>query len=202
VTRDQHTTEQAPGKPLNGPQGAETPAAGTPGGPGSGNGAQAGAESHAPWTPYEARAFNAVLPALREAGEWLPLTARRAVARAVLAELKPELAALADYENRITWHTTCSSCARILDSSIRETERAEQAVAAIARVRAACDEAEAVAQREFGTTGIKPLWVAVVRDALDGITQPAPAHNAGPSVAECAAHDRAHWADKYAGEQQ
>ena len=38
-----------------------------------------------------ARAFNAVLPALREAGEWLPLSARKAVAVAVVDELKPEL---------------------------------------------------------------------------------------------------------------
>jgi hypothetical protein len=29
-----------------------------------------------------------------------------------------------------------------------------------------------------------------------------PAHNAGPSVAECAADDRAHWERKYAGEGQ
>jgi hypothetical protein len=36
---------------------------------------------------------------------------------------------VADYENRITWHTTCASCARILDSSIRETERAVKAEA-------------------------------------------------------------------------
>ena len=50
-----------------------------------------------PWTQMEARAFNAVLPALREAGEWLPLTARRAVARAVLAELQPELGRLDRY---------------------------------------------------------------------------------------------------------
>lgn len=47
------------------------------------------------WTQLEARAFNAVLPALRQAGEWLPLSARRAVAKAVLAELKPELDDLA-----------------------------------------------------------------------------------------------------------
>jgi hypothetical protein len=92
------------------------------------------------WSQIEARAFNAVLPALRGVGEWLPLSARRAVAAAVLAELKPELDRLAEYENRITWHTTCGSCARILDSSIldssiRETERAEQAEAAIERVR-------------------------------------------------------------------
>jgi hypothetical protein len=45
-----------------------------------------------------------------------------------------------DYENRITWHTTCQSCARILDSSIRETERRERAEAALARVRAECDQ--------------------------------------------------------------
>ncbi|MFF0588479.1 hypothetical protein ACFYWD_21180 [Streptomyces sp. NPDC003781] len=49
-----------------------------------------------PWTQLEARAFNAVQPALRETGEWLPLTARRKVARAVLAELQPELDGPAD----------------------------------------------------------------------------------------------------------
>ncbi|MFE7077893.1 hypothetical protein ACFU96_48250 [Streptomyces sp. NPDC057620] len=32
---------------------------------------------------------------------------------------------VADYENRITWHTTCASCARILDSSIQATEQTE-----------------------------------------------------------------------------
>lgn len=50
------------------------------------------------WTQVEARAFNAVQPALSKAGEWLPLSVRRAVARAVLAELKPELDDLARYE--------------------------------------------------------------------------------------------------------
>lgn len=87
------------------------------------------------WTPVTARAFNAVLPALRTAGEWLPLSARRAVADAVLAELKPELDAFAEYENTINWMTTCTSCARVLDSGIRETERAERAEAAVAHVR-------------------------------------------------------------------
>lgn len=46
---------------------------------------------------------------------------------AVHAAFQPELDRLADYENRITWHTSCGSCARVLDSAIRETERAEQA---------------------------------------------------------------------------
>lgn len=55
---------------------------------------------------------------------------------AVLAAIQPALARLAEYENTINWLTTCTSCARVLDSSIRETERAERAEAAIARVRA------------------------------------------------------------------
>ncbi|WP_225825635.1 hypothetical protein [Streptomyces naphthomycinicus] len=46
-------------------------------------------------------------------------------------------AKVTDYENRITWHTTCGSCARILDSAIQETDRRERAEAAIARVREA-----------------------------------------------------------------
>ena len=43
----------------------------------------------------------------------------RAVAR---AEAK-----VAEYENAITWDTSCLSCAAVLDSSIKETERAETA---------------------------------------------------------------------------
>ncbi|MFR9794283.1 hypothetical protein ACL07V_37615 [Streptomyces sp. MB22_4] len=46
-------------------------------------------------------------------------------------------AAVADYENRINWHTTCAGCARVLDSSIRETERAERAETARANAEAA-----------------------------------------------------------------
>ncbi|MCX5000920.1 hypothetical protein [Streptomyces longwoodensis] len=54
--------------------------------------------------------------------------------RAEQAEAK-----VADYENRITWHTTCASCARVLDSAIRETERAERAEAELRRM---ADEAQ------------------------------------------------------------
>ncbi|GGU84398.1 hypothetical protein GCM10010275_19310 [Streptomyces litmocidini] len=53
-------------------------------------------------------------------------------ADAVLAELKRELDAFAEYENTINWMTTCLSCARVLDSLIRETERAEWAEAELA----------------------------------------------------------------------
>jgi hypothetical protein len=61
--------------------------------------------------------------------------AAAAVQRAEQAEAK-----VLDYENRITWHTTCGSCARVLDSSIRETERAVKAEAAVARARALANQ--------------------------------------------------------------
>lgn len=84
---------------------------------------------------YAARAFNAVAPALKRVDQQLPLSARKAVAEAILAELKPELASLAGYENTINWMTTCTSCAQVLDSSIRETERAVKAEAEVAAAR-------------------------------------------------------------------
>lgn len=45
-------------------------------------------------------------------------------------------AKLAQYDNMITWDTTCRSCAGILDSAIRETNRAEKAEAALAALEA------------------------------------------------------------------
>lgn len=45
-------------------------------------------------------------------------------------------AELAQYRNALNWQTDCLSCARVLDSVYRETMRAEQAEAALARVRA------------------------------------------------------------------
>lgn len=58
-----------------------------------------------------------------------------AIADAVLAVVQPALDELADYRSRITWETTCGGCARTLDGAVRETERADAAEAAIARVR-------------------------------------------------------------------
>jgi hypothetical protein len=46
-------------------------------------------------------------------------------------------AKVAEFDHIINWHTTCASCARILDSSYQETMRAEAAEAAIGRVRKA-----------------------------------------------------------------
>ncbi|MFJ4932352.1 hypothetical protein ACIP8U_00575 [Streptomyces pseudovenezuelae] len=92
---------------------------------------------------------------------------------------------LHDYENRITWDTTCGSCARILDSAYAETVRAEQAEAALARIAALADK--------------HPVGIdtALIHEAL-ATAEPVP--DDGPSVRDCAADDRAHWTQKYAGE--
>lgn len=44
---------------------------------------------------------------------------------------------VADYENTISWDTTCREHARLLDECRRQEERAEKAEAALARVSAA-----------------------------------------------------------------
>lgn len=83
------------------------------------------------------------------------------IARATEAEAK-----VLDYENRITWHTTCESCARILDSSIRETERAVKAEAAVERVRSLLPPAE------FDHDQTLAIHPSHIRTALD---EPGPA---------------------------
>ena len=72
--------------------------------------------------------------AFKDADYDLPIEQRRDLADTALTALKRELNALAEYENTINWMTTCTSCARVLDSSIRETERAERAEAELARL--------------------------------------------------------------------
>jgi hypothetical protein len=46
-------------------------------------------------------------------------------------------ARLLELENAITWNTSCTSCARILDSANAERERAEKAEAKLAEITAA-----------------------------------------------------------------
>ncbi len=57
--------------------------------------------------------------------------ARKGLTDAEADRLLEGIDRLADYENRITWDTTCGSCARILDSSVQETERATRAETAL-----------------------------------------------------------------------
>ncbi|MET7924769.1 hypothetical protein ABZT43_12385 [Streptomyces sp. NPDC005349] len=63
-----------------------------------------------------------------------------------VAELE---AKVADYENRILWHTTCGSCARVLDSSVQERERAERAEAEVEQLRAELRAARKVEQSDI-----------------------------------------------------
>ena len=80
------------------------------------------------WTQLEARAFNAVLPALRQAGEWLPLSARRAVANAVLDVVREHL----DIGEAEAW---CKTCRRVWDGPRHQCETdAEQALARVHHV--------------------------------------------------------------------
>lgn len=77
-------------------------------------------------------------------------------------------AKIADYENRITWHTSCQSCARILDSSIHETHRADRAENAIRQARSLHRESCPFARGKVGRTA----FTCGMCDALD---PPAPA---------------------------
>ena len=56
-------------------------------------------------------------------------------AAAAMYLLTPELSAWAEYENAVTWHTECLSCANMLTSCIQETVRAEKAEAELATLR-------------------------------------------------------------------
>lgn len=77
---------------------------------------------------------------------------------------------LAEYENTINWMTTCTGCARVLDSCIRETERAERAEAALARVRALHSNGYGLCDECTGSHGVP--WPCPTIRALD---QPSPA---------------------------
>lgn len=155
------------------------------------SGAQAAAEATG-WTQLEARAFNAVLPALRQAGEWLPLSARRAVANAVLAELKPDMDAL---NNRAvgTWGML----------KLMEQERDDWGD----RHHAIADRLDRARQlhREnclLATGKVKPTaFTCGMCDALDPqtATQATAGHDDGPSVRDCAEADRS-WDLEKAGE--
>jgi hypothetical protein len=74
---------------------------------------------------------------------------------------------LTDYENRITWETTCGEHARLLDSCRAADERADRAEAAITRVRAVA---------EWALNSWSDLSPEKVLRALDGTgdAEPAP----------------------------
>jgi hypothetical protein len=74
------------------------------------------------------------------------MAALRERAEKAEAELETARAAVLDYENTITWFTTCKGCAATLDSSYAETVRAEKAEEALHSSRTALDRVVALAR--------------------------------------------------------
>jgi len=72
-------------------------------------------------------------PVSGDSGRDLTAVLAKAQARAEAAEAK-----VLEYENAITWNTTCLSCSAVLDSAIAETFRREQAEAKLAATAAYC----------------------------------------------------------------
>lgn len=85
----------------------------------------------------------------------------------VLELLAPELAAWAEYENAVTWHTECLSCANMLSSCIKETVRAETAEAARDSALARCEEMNEAAVNHVRRIGRLKQQVEELSQALD-----------------------------------
>jgi hypothetical protein len=85
----------------------------------------------------------------------------------------------------LTHTSTWDAMARAVDAAVAAEQRARRAEAKLARVQRLVDEYPA---------GID---TALLEEALD---DPQPAHDAGPSVRECAAADRRWWDSEKTGE--
>jgi len=83
--------------------------------------------------------------------------------RAEAAEAK-----VLEYENAITWNTTCLSCSAVLDSAIAETFRREQAEAKLAATAAYCRQHKG----EAGFSWVRALDILAItgseEEARDG----------------------------------
>ncbi|MFD5579021.1 hypothetical protein [Streptomyces pseudogriseolus] len=112
-----------------------------------------------------------------------PSTHPDAIANAVYARLKPHLAP--HYQ-------------RAVDAAIAAERRAQQAEATVARVRALADRLDEFAENALNTSD-RQLYATLARDIRQRIDAP-PAHNAGPTVAECAEADRLWWTTQKHGE--
>ena len=92
--------------------------------------------------------------------------AERDVALAQLAEARGQVA---DYENRITWNTTCGRCSRTLDAAYEQTVRAEKAEAERDEARrqlAALRTEEAVAFYDDEADTWRPSEFRTVAEAI------------------------------------
>jgi hypothetical protein len=193
VTADRHTTEQAPGKPLSAPVSASTPEVGVSGGSGPLNGPQTGAESldggRQPRGPVDWARQQAAEREQRPPGDLqqriaaaifdtpagYPNDIAAAIWRVVGREIERMKVLVAASES--DGHAV-RMAAQYADKAIENGERAERAEAAIERVR---EEVQWLRRNYPGLTQL--------HSRLDAALDP-PAHNAGPSVAECAQADR------------
>lgn len=80
------------------------------------------------------------------------------------ADVLAVVAQVADYENRITWHTTCQQCATTLDRAITDYERTERAVARVAELEAKL--ASLTEPTEYGSPGVQ--WSVDHHGTVDG----------------------------------
>jgi hypothetical protein len=187
VSQDPHTTEQAPGEPLYGSVSASTPEVGISGGSDPLNGPQAAAED------FESGREGANGPLRQQIAAALAGcqggTTWGAMADAVRAVIQPHLDRLAQAETELQQWVAAESADAAAGSY---AGRAEEAEAAIARVRAAADQLHRAVHNADG----KPLTAydrgvdTAVRRVLSALDEPAPTHNAGPTARECAANDR------------
>jgi hypothetical protein len=107
--------------------------------------------------------------------------------------LGPLAATVADYENGLNWHTTCTGCARLLDKLYAADMAREQAEAAVVRVRALHQPTEGMGSNcgedptpgsygriaqvctSCGTSGEHGVrWPCPTIQALDADDEPAP----------------------------
>ncbi|MGA4964472.1 hypothetical protein [Streptomyces pseudogriseolus] len=159
-------------KAAEGPQ--ERPGGGsaTPRPPETANGAQAGAEGLA--------VFERVTPT-EHCGDLMPAWVAEPHSECVL---RPgHSGSHADDRGARWWCET---------QDIDWRQRALEAEATVARVRAARDR--------IGRQKASVVDAIYCLDLIEEALAP-PAHDAGPTVAECAAQDRAYWTDKHAGDQ-
>lgn len=71
-------------------------------------------------------------------------TNQMTAATELIEKLRQADARLAELEGALNWQTSCTSCARVLDSAYAETMRAEQAEALAARYRIQIDDPDSV----------------------------------------------------------
>ena len=146
---------------------------------------------------YAAHAFNAIAPALKAHDQWLPLSARRAVADAVLAvrdrELEQLRAELAD--EQAAYESRTAQWKRVVHSRKCAEQQRDQLAAALTEVLAVPRIPDS-----GGETAVHIGPVACVRvERWRGVLKAARQVDDGPSVDECRTDDR-HWPLQKAGE--